>query len=1190
MRGAYHFFRLAASLLLLAVATDAAAQRLPVKAYTIESGLAHNRVKRIVQDSRGFLWFCTAAGLSRFDGYQFTNYGIDQGLTALSLNDFLETADGVYWIATNSDGIVRFDLRSGAAGPANSIESRLTVYSVSGEPVTNRVNVLYQDRSGMLWAGTDGGLFSLNERAGEKRLQPVTLGIPSHPDIQVQVWAIADDGAGNLWIATTFGLIRRLRNGEMIRYAVQPSVDDDQVAAVVIDGDGSVWVGHRAGLFHFNPGSESVKSTPDRSRSLPRDTRHYTTADGLDNNTVLAVRRSHDGHIWIRTFGSALAEFDGHTFRTYAVGERLGDTIGSLAEDREGNLWLGTTAIGALKVMRNGWTIYSDADGLGESVASIVENRTGELYVNSSGWHLSRFDGARFSTVRLRLPKTVSDASWRDVNGILQDHVGEWWVAARQGLFRFPKVDRFEDLARVPPVAVYTTSEGLATSDVTRLFEDSRGDIWISSWVQAPEPLVRWERTTGRFHRYSQRDGLRPFVSALVFQEDKAGNIWVGFREQGVVRYRDGHFTTIGPDKGLPTGSVNSMYFDPAGRLWLTVGQKGLCRIDRPEADDPRVVTYSTTDGLASNFVVHVTGDGTGRIYVTHMRGIDRLDPATSAIKHYSTADGLPGSEYKMAFRDRGGALWFCTTTGVARFLPAANERTSLSPILIGGLRISGIPHPVSMLGERAVSGLRLQPDHNNIQVDFFSLGFRAGETVRYQYKLEGAAGDWSAPATRRSVDFANLAPGVYRFLARTVSAEGVPGTSAASVAFEILPPVWRRSWFLALVASIVGSLTIAFARYRHERLKALRESENRFRTLAETASDAIITINEESRIVFVNHAAETVFGYTREEMLGATLTMLMPAHMRDRHVSGFSRYRQTGERHISWDAAAVPGLRKDGQEIPLEISFAEFTRNNQRFFTGIARDVTERKRAEEALRRSREERLAELERVRKRIATDLHDDVGSTLTRISLLSEVVRRQVDRSDPSLDGPLSGIASLSRELVSSMSDIVWAINPTKDHLSDLSRRMRQFVSDVCTARQIAFRFNTPSSEHDLTVGANLRREVFLLFKEAVNNMVRHSECTEADLDFRAGERALMLRVTDNGCGFDPSSIPAGHGLRSMRERTEALGGHLDVRSRPGTGTTLSFAIPFIDHPHSTVAESAPTVPPHEYVGTAPRRQT
>ena len=237
-------------------------------------------------------------------------------------------------------------------------------------------------------------------------------------------------------------------------------------------------------------------------------------------------------------------------------------------------------------------------------------------------------------------------------------------------------------------------------------------------------------------------------------------------------------------------------------------------------------------------------------------------------------------------------------------------------------------------------------------------------------------------------------------------------------------------------------------------------------------------------------------------------------------------------------------GVRKEGSEFPLEISFGEFTQNNRRFFTGIIRDVTERKRAEEALRRSREERLVELERVRKRIATDLHDDVGSSLTRISLLSEVVRRQVDPVNPGVAEPLSSIAGLSRELVDSMSDIVWAINPTKDHLSDLSQRMRHFVSDVCTARQIEFQFRTPPADSDIAVGANVRREVFLLFKEAVNNMVRHSGCSTADLEFSVTAQGLVLRISDNGRGFDAEAESAGHGLRSMRERTAALGGHLD----------------------------------------------
>jgi len=300
--------------------------------------------------------------------------------------------------------------------------------------------------------------------------------------------------------------------------------------------------------------------------------------------------------------------------------------------------------------------------------------------------------------------------------------------------------------------------------------------------------------------------------------------------------------------------------------------------------------------------------------------------------------------------------------------------------------------------------------------------------------------------------------------------------------------------------------------------------------------------------------------------MVGANLSMLVPANLREQQQMAFARYLQAGGRTAARQAVAVVGVRKDGAEFPLEISFGEFTQNNRRFFTGIIRDITERKRAEEALRRSREERLVELERVRKRIATDLHDDVGSSLTRISLLSEVVRRQVDRVNPAVAGPLSSIAGLSRELVDSMSDIVWAINPTKDHLSDLSQRMRHFVSDVCTARQIDFRFRTPSADGDIPVGANVRREVFLLFKEAVNNMVRHSDCSTADLEFSVTAEGLVLSVADNGRGFDIDAESAGHGLRSMRERAAALGGGVSAESRAGVGTTLTFRIPLTDRSH------------------------
>ena len=128
----------------------------------------------------------------------------------------------------------------------------------------------------------------------------------------------------------------------------------------------------------------------------------------------------------------------------------------------------------------------------------------------------------------------------------------------------------------------------------------------------------------------------------------------------------------------------------------------------------------------------------------------------------------------------------------------------------------------------------------------------------------------------------------------------------------------------------------------------ALPVSEEHYRAVAEAATDAIITIDSDSTILIVNPATERIFGYSTEEMIGQPLTMLMPEYLRHLHKAGITRYMETGRKHIQWSATQLPGLHKTGNEIPLEISFAEFTRDGRRFFTGIARDISERKRLQE--------------------------------------------------------------------------------------------------------------------------------------------------------------------------------------------------------------------------------------------------
>src|SRR5258706_1847694 len=162
----------------------------------------------------------------------------------------------------------------------------------------------------------------------------------------------------------------------------------------------------------------------------------------------------------------------------------------------------------------------------------------------------------------------------------------------------------------------------------------------------------------------------------------------------------------------------------------------------------------------------------------------------------------------------------------------------------------------------------------------------------------------------------------------------------------------------LEFLSSVGDQIALAIERKRAE--EALAESEQRYRSVVETATDGIISIDDTSTIIFANPAAQNIFGYSLEEMNGASLTMLMPEYLRHLHKTGIGRYLETGQKHLSWDHVELRGLHKSGREIPLEISFAEFTQHGRRYFTGLVSDITERKQAEESLRES-EERYRDL-------------------------------------------------------------------------------------------------------------------------------------------------------------------------------------------------------------------------------------
>jgi signal transduction histidine kinase len=207
---------------------------------------------------------------------------------------------------------------------------------------------------------------------------------------------------------------------------------------------------------------------------------------------------------------------------------------------------------------------------------------------------------------------------------------------------------------------------------------------------------------------------------------------------------------------------------------------------------------------------------------------------------------------------------------------------------------------------------------------------------------------------------------------------------------------------------------------------------------------------------------------------------------------------------------------------------------------------------------RLRLRRAVALERIRTRIATDLHDDIGSSLSQIAILSDLARRQP--GTPETARTLTSIAATARESVDAMSDIVWALNPRRDSVVELAQRMRSVAAEALSARNIELVFTAPAAAVERGFDAELRRELLLVLKEALNNVLRHSRADRVVVALAIAGGRLTLSVADNGCGFEPAGATRGLGLASLRHRAERLQGRLTVESAAGRGTTVRLDVP------------------------------
>jgi len=854
------------ALFVLAAANDVFPARLPLRLFTSADGLGSSFVSYMMRDSRDFLWFCTRDGLTRFDGHYFVNYSVGEKNAPPGVEQMLETHDGIYWIATTG-GLYRFDPNSEATNVSKDSQHAFLHARYAGP----WRGVLAEDSQGNVWLGANE-LYRIVFTNDNVSLEKEELVLPQ-TDVSLGIAQIYVARDNSIWLVTAIGLIRRFANGREVIYQTD-SGDKDGLTSILEDPDGRIWLARLSGIYVLVPDAldemsllanpsifdldkiAKVQTVANESPKLPQHAGEITKyTEHFANNAIKFIYRTSDDHIWIAN-GDGAVEFNGNKFIPHSPQEGFATGTGPIIEDSGGNLWFGFSS-GVSRLDWHGFTTFNQSDGLrNPATTAIGESPNGTLFVANSEYEIAQYDSQKFRFARPKIP-TDAHPMWAS-NSVFQDSGGEWWLLSSSRLYRFAPAENVLDLNSRLPIASYDDHTGLRGNQVFHIFEDSKTNLWISNRVQnsALQGLTLFDRGNGTFTSFGEADGypLNKAVSSLA--EDVAGNIWLGFYDAGLARYRNGHFEMISSDQ-VPGGAILTLHVDRSGRLWIGSAVGGLARIDDTNAEQPAVIRFSNESGLASNNIRSLAEDDFGNIYVGSARGIDRISPDATHIRHYSVEDGLAGDFVSVSYTAKDGSIWFGTPSGLSRLTPEQAANSKSPPVWISRLRIAGEPSFVSDLGAQEVSDLELSPGQSNLQLEFFGVDYNISQPLRYQYKLEGADEGWSPPTEQRAVNYANLSPGSYSFLVRAVSADGQVSDRPATVRFRLLPPIWQRWWFIGLAVLVVGFSVYALDRFRVLKTRQVRvalaeskESETRFRTLAETASDAIITIDISSTII----------------------------------------------------------------------------------------------------------------------------------------------------------------------------------------------------------------------------------------------------------------------------------------------------------------------------------------------------
>jgi len=755
------------------------------------------------------MWFGTADGLNKYDGYDFTVFrhreSDSSSLSNSTIRSLYEDRRGNLWIGTGV-GLDRFDRESGKF-------LRIIINPPDSKAGYWRdVSSIYEDTEGLLWLACNHGLISFD---------PQTLQTSYYrTDASTSVWG---DEKRNLWAGTAAGISRVNRRDSVVedipleKKQARGNRQRPRVTSIISDHNGGLLIGtYDDGVFAAKV-RDSLLLLPGRASDIP--IKH-----------VHALLKERNGTLWIGGFGEGLGRYDSAsgTVERFVPDPQdpasiSSNLITSLLEDRSGLIWIGTDGGGMNKLDPHPkkFALYrrepKNPNSLsGNFVKSIFMDDAAILWIGTLNEGLNRLDRRSQHWTHFRHdPSNPYSLAGNSVATICEDDEGELWFGTENGL---DKLDRASGKFRHYGERFGIYGEVKIGKSVTALYPSNDGILWIGTEVG----FGKYERLTDRFTWYGT------FETRCICP-CPPGSLWVGGYSV-LVKFdmTSGSFQSFknlpGDNQGISNGAVRSVAQGADGAFWFGT-EEGLNRLDPATGTSIR---YYAQEGFPSDFVYAVLSDRHGDLWISTNEGISRLDLGTTRFRNYGREDGLQSDEFNTGayFQSKDGEMFFGGIGGFNSFFPdSMKDNPNIPLVVLTGFkkldRETNLGVDIARLDE-----VTLKYDVTVFSIRFAGLEYTNSPKNQYAYKLEGFENDWVYGGTRREMRYTHLDPGEYVFRLKASNNDGVWNEEPLSVRIIIVPPFWKTSWFIG--GSFLAALVLVGGSARYIFVRKLRRTVGR--------------------------------------------------------------------------------------------------------------------------------------------------------------------------------------------------------------------------------------------------------------------------------------------------------------------------------------------------------------------------